>query len=275
MFLELKRPIVFFDLETTGVDVDNDKIVEIAMVKVLPGKPPGKDLNESGGTYVQRFHPEIRIPKEATEVHGITDEDVADSPLFEGKAKEIFRFLDGCDLAGFNVISFDIPLLQNELIRCGLCLDLQSITVVDAKQIFFMKEPRNLEAAVRKYVGREHENAHNALADVVATMEVVAGQQHEYSDLPDTPDGIYEMTRDPDQVDFGGKIVWKGDDMVFTFGKEKGKPFRHVPHGYFRWVKSNNVVGPDAVEYVIAALNGRFLTRKEWTDVRAHLRSGG
>lgn len=269
MDLQLDRPIVFFDVETTGTDTQVDRIIEFAAMKVTPADV-GKSLNNLEGRMEFRFNPQMAIPEEATEIHGITDDDVRDCPQFSRHAQEIFEFFRGCDIGGYNVVRFDVPILNAEFMRAGLSLDLK-MNVVDSMQIFFQREPRDLEAAVKKYTGREQVKAHSAMFDVISTMQVLQGQLQAYPDLPRTPEGIYTEHLDPDQVDFGGKLKWRGEYMTFSFGKNQGIPFHKVPGGYFRWVKSNNVVGPDAVKAIEKALNGEFYTREEWPDGQTYI----
>jgi DNA polymerase-3 subunit epsilon len=256
-------------VETTGTDTEVDRIIDIAAIKITPDDV-GKSLNELDAKLQFRFNPQMPIPAEATEIHGITNEEVEGCPQFSRHAQEIFTFFSGCDMGGYNAARFDIPILNKELNRTGLSLDL-TVNVIDPMQIFYQREPRNLEAAVMKYTGREIMGAHNAMHDVISTLEVLRGQLDLYQDLPRTPEGIYTEHRDSDQVDFAGKLKWRGEYMTFTFGKEKGKPFHQVPMGYFRWVKSNNVIGPDAVAAIDKALNGEFYTREEWPDGNTYL----
>jgi len=264
MFLKLQRPIIFFDLETTGTDVEKDRIIELAAIEFTPDGM----IHESKR---MRFNPGVPIPPEATAVHGFTDEDVKNCPSFGSKASAINDSFKGCDLGGYNIIRFDIPMLQSELGRCGYTLDL-SVDIIDVMQIYHQREPRNLEAAVRKYTGKEHTEAHSALEDVKATIDVLKGQMEVYDDLPRTPCEIYEQLRDPDQVDFAGKIRWVGDDMTLTFGKEAGKPFRQIPTGYFHWIRKNGVVGPDVMHVISLAIDGRYLSKEEWEYDRARFR---
>jgi len=252
MQLELERPLVVFDLETTGADVNNDKIVELAAVKLSPGG--GRDQ------LVQRFNPGRRIPPDVVAIHGITNADVKDCPLFREEAARVHRFFKGADLGGFNADRFDIPLLQNELLRAGLSLDL-TVCIVDACRIYHQREPRDLAAAVRFYTGGEHVHHHAALADVEATLDVLRGQLEQYADLPRSVQGIHDATRDPDAVDFAGKLRWEGDAVVLTFGKHKGTPLQRVDQGYLIWAKRNGVFGPDVVPVINSALEGRYPKR--------------
>jgi DNA polymerase-3 subunit epsilon len=177
--LELVKPLAFFDLETTGTTVGLDRIVEIGVLKVTPH---GEELELQ-----TRVNPEIRIPREATAVHGISDKDVEDKPTFDKVAPMVARFLEGCDFAGYNVLHFDLPMLESEFRRVGVPFDMKGREVIDVMAIYFQKEPRDLKAALRFYCGTEHANAHSAFADACACREVLQGQIRMYADLPNTP----------------------------------------------------------------------------------------
>ncbi len=178
MKLNLKRPIVFFDLETTGVDASKDRIVEISMIKVMP------DGTED--TRTRRINPGMPIPAEATAVHGITDADVADEPKFAQVAKSLEEFIRGCDFGGFNSNRFDLPLLVEEFMRAGLSVDLKRRKFIDVQNIFHKKEQRTLVAAYKFYCDKELEDAHSAEADTRATYEVLKAQLDRYDDLETT-----------------------------------------------------------------------------------------
>ena len=236
MKLKLTRPIVFFDLETTGVDVVNDRIVELCMVKISP------DGSRLTGT--RRFNPLIPIPNEAAAVHGITNDDVRDCPTFAQRATQIAQFIEDCDLAGYNSNRFDIPLLVEELNRAGVHIDIDNVKMVDVQTIFYKKEPRTLVAAVQKYCGRDLENAHAAEADVLATIDVLEAQLEFYDDLPDTVEELAEFSKMNNNVDLAGKVIVNDDgNTVFTFGKYAGhdvkKTFKADP-SYYNWILKSN-----------------------------------
>lgn len=232
-----ERPLVFFDLETTGTDRINDRIVEIAALKLTGG----------GGeeTLDRRVNPGVRIPREATAVHGISDADVKDAPRFAEIAAEVATFLDGADLAGYNVRGFDVPLLQKEFERAKLPFSVEGRRILDAQTIFFKKEPRDLSAAVRFFAGREHASAHAALADVVAAAEVLAGELVRYPDLPRDVAGLAEFSSanegrfvDPDK-----RFLWRDAQAVFAFGEHRGRPLAEVAKsspGYLDWILSKD-----------------------------------
>ena len=204
MRLNLKRPIVVFDLETTGVNVTTDRIVEISTVKLCPGQTEPE-------VKTRRLNPEMHIPEEATAVHHITDADVADCPRFKQIAKNLAKYLEGCDIAGFNSNRFDIPMLDQEFQRADVDFDFSKARFIDVQTIFHKKEPRNLTAAYRFYCGKELEGAHSADADTMATYEVLLAQLERYPDLPDNVDELADFAIQNRNVDFMGRLVF--DDM--------------------------------------------------------------
>ena len=232
MNLKLKRPIVFFDLETTGVDTSRDRIVEISMVKITPD---GDKVVKT-----RRINPEMPIPAEATAVHGITDEDVRDEPTFRQIAKSLAQFIEGCDFGGFNSNRFDLPVLVEEFLRAGVDVDFKRRRFVDVQNIFHKKEQRTLVAAYKFYCDKDLENAHSAEADTLATYEVLEAQIGRYPDIGDTVEQLAEFSSNGTIVDFAGRIALddKGRE-VFTFGKYKGRSveevFRAEP-SYYTWM---------------------------------------
>ncbi|MBR0054571.1 MAG: 3'-5' exonuclease [Bacteroidales bacterium] len=234
MNLKLERPIIFFDLETTGVDVAKDSIVEIAMIKMFP------DGHEE--ERVMRLNPGRHIPEEASAVHGIYDEDVKDMPTFAQAADELMKYFDDCDLAGYNSNHFDIPLLAEEFLRIGKHFDMRNRSLVDVQQIFHKMEQRTLVAAHRFYCGRDFDNAHSALADTRATVDVLKAQLDRYNGVeyeekngvkscPIVPDvkALDKFTRLVRNVDFAARIILNDkDEEVFNFGKHKGKRVKDV-----------------------------------------------
>ena len=233
MKLELKRPLAFFDLETTGTDVAKDRIVEICIIKMLP------DGNRE--TYLERLNPTIPIPPSSSAIHGITDDDVRHCASFEYKAEEIFAFLEDCDLAGYNSNRFDIPLLIEEFLRVGDKYDLSDRRFVDVQNIFHRMEQRTLVAAYKFYCDKELVNAHSAEADVIATLEVLEAQLDKYPDLKNDVDELAEFSKgNRNTVDFAGRIALNEDEEeVFNFGKHKGKRvvdvFEQEP-SYYHWM---------------------------------------
>ncbi|SHF71302.1 3'-5' exonuclease [Dysgonomonas macrotermitis] len=222
MELNLKNPIVFFDLETTGTNITHDRIVEISILKVFPnGKQEVK---------TKRINPEMPIPKESSDIHGITDEDVKDAPTFRQVAKSLADQIEGCDLAGFNSSRFDIPLLAEEFLRVGLDVDFSKKKLIDVQIIFHKKEQRTLEAAYKFYCDKKLEDAHSAEADTIATFEVLKAQLDRYEDLPNDMAKLAEdYSFFNNNVDLAGRIIKNENGIeVFNFGKHKGKPVSEI-----------------------------------------------
>lgn len=215
--MKLKKPIIFFDLETTGVNVATDRIVEIGIIKL------NVDGTEEEKNVV--INPTIDIPKEASDIHGITDVDVKDCPKFSQIAKSMHSFLEGCDLSGYNLKKFDLPLIVEEFLRCGIDFPAKDTKVVDPFVILRLKEPRDLTSAYKKYCGKELEGAHGASADIKATKEILFAQMEQYDDMPSDVDGLHDFCNDGQEViDYAGKLTKnEAGDVVFTFGKHKGK----------------------------------------------------
>jgi DNA polymerase-3 subunit epsilon len=232
--LVLDRPLVFFDTETTGTDPRSDRIVEFAAVKV---HPDGR--REKIHTYI---HPKEPIPQESSKIHGITDEMVKDAPTLVEAAADILKFLEGADLSGYNVTRFDIPLLHAELQRVDMELPLDGVRVIDPQVIFFNREPRDLQAAVRFYCGRELEDAHGAMPDSEATLDVLMAQLERYPDLPDDVAGLAAKSIQPGNdrfVDSERKFVWRHGEACFNFGKMRGRSLRDVresDEGLLKWI---------------------------------------
>jgi DNA polymerase-3 subunit epsilon len=227
------RPIVFFDLETTGTERMLDRIVEIAAVAVPPEGPPR--------IFDRRVNPGVKIPREATAIHGITDDDVKGAPSFRDLAPELLAFLGEADLAGYNIRGFDVPILLKEFERAAIPFSFEGRRVLDMQTIFFRKEPRDLAAAVRFFAGREHAGAHAALADVVAAAEVFAGQLRRYPDLPRTLDGLHEFSAPAEGrwVDPDKRFFWRDGEAVFAFGDHRGKSLAMVAEtspDYLDWM---------------------------------------
>ena len=232
MQLNLRNPIVFFDLETTGVNIATDHIVEISYLKVYPnGKEECKTL---------RINPGVPIPAGATAVHGISDADVANCPTFKEVAKNIAKDIEGCDLAGFNSNRFDIPLLVEELLRAGVDIDLSKRKMIDVQTIFHKMEQRTLSAAYKFYCDKDLDNAHTAEADTRATYEVLKSQLDRYPDLQNDMAALAEFSTHTKNVDFAGRIVYNEDGVeVFNFGKYKGRSVSEVfktDIGYYGWM---------------------------------------
>lgn len=240
--LNLDRPLAFIDLETTGLSTSHDRIVELT---VLKAHPDGMEELRS-----RRINPGIPIPKQVTEIHGITDEDVKDEPTFRQYASGLRDFLEGCDLAGFNVKKFDLPLLEAEFKRAGVDFSREGRRIIDAQVIFHTQEPRNLTAAYRKYCGKDLDGAHTSEADIKATAEILASQLDYYPDLPRDIQALHDYCnpREPDWVDADGKLIQTDEGIVFGFGQYRGKLLTDIARldlGYLEWI-----VGGDFSEEV-------------------------
>ena len=233
MPLTLKRPLLFFDIEATGLDTSRDRIVELSYIKVSP------DGSEEAQT--MRFNPTIPISAEATAVNGITDEDVAQCPTFADKAAELARVFSGCDIAGYNSNHFDVPMLVEEFIRAGVEFDVSACNLVDVQGIYHKMEKRTLAAAYQFYCHKDLENEHTAMADTRATLEVLRAQLDHYGDqIPHSIEGLAEFSRFNKNVDLAGRIIY--DDKgtpVFNFGKHRGRPVEWVVKnepGFISWM---------------------------------------
>ncbi len=254
MKLQLHRPIAFFDLETTGIDVVKDRIVEISVLKVLP--------NGDETAITRRVNPGMPIPESATAVHHITDADVADKPHFSEIAKEIAQLLDDCDIAGYNSNKFDVPLLAEEFSRANVNFDWSKRKFVDVHVLYLKKEPRTLSAAYKFYCEKDLEGAHAADADTYATYEVLQAQLDKYPDMQNNVDFLSEYTHHTNNVDFAGRIIYNDKKQeVFNFGKYKGQlvsdVFRRAP-SYYRWM-----------------MNGEFLSNTKQVITAIKLRTFG
>ncbi|MFI3319459.1 MAG: 3'-5' exonuclease [Rikenellaceae bacterium] len=250
MELNLKRPIIFFDLETTGVDTSKDRIVELSMVKIMPD---GEKIIKT-----RRINPEMPIPPSSTEIHGISDEDVKDCPTFAQIARSLEQFIAGCDFGGFNSNRFDLPVLVEEFMRVGVDVDLKRRKFIDVQNIFHKLEQRTLVAAYKFYCGKDLTDAHSAEADTLATYEVLLSQLDRYPDqLTNDIDALAAFSTRGESADFAGRIIYNDKGVeVFSFGKHKGvsvaEVFEKEP-SYYSWM-----------------MNGDFplYTKKVITDIR-------
>ena len=237
MQLNLKNPIVFFDIESTGLNVATDRIVEICEVKVLP--------NGAEEIKTRRINPTIPISAEAQAVHGISNEDVKDCPTFKEIAKRLAKWMEGCDFAGYNSIKFDIPLLAEEFLRAGVDFDFRKRHLVDVQNIFHKMEQRTLSAAYKFYCQKDLENAHSAEADTLATYEILKGQLDRYPDtLQNDVKMLAEFSTKTKLADYAGRIALNDKDVpVFNFGKHKGKPVEEVfvsEPSYYSWMMNGD-----------------------------------
>jgi len=232
MSLQLTKPICVFDLETTGVNTAKDRIVEIAIIKVLPD---GREIIKTW-----RVNPQMPIPLEASKIHGIYDADIADAPTFKEISQEVFELIKDADLAGFNSNRFDVPLLAEELLRSGIDFDLKTNNLIDIQNIFHKMEPRNLTAAYRFYCNGDLTNAHSAEADTKATYEILKAQLEKYEDLPKDMEALSKFSSYFKAADFQGRIIYNDkNEEIINFGKYKGQKVADVLQkdpGYYGWI---------------------------------------
>jgi DNA polymerase-3 subunit epsilon len=253
--LKLERPIVFIDVETTGISPNSDRVVELSVLRV---QPDGSEEYKS-----HRVNPGVPIPAEATAVHGITDTDVAGEPAFGQYAKSVRDFMEGCDIAGFNVIKFDLPFLEAEFARASVGFSREGRHLVDSMVIFHQREPRDLQAAYRKYCNKEMENAHCAVEDAKASAEILDGQLEMYQDLPREVPGLCGLCYEGGEnyVDAEGKFIWVEGEVVCNFGKKyRGHKLRDIAAedpSYLSWIAGADF-SPEVREIAAKALDGKF-----------------
>lgn len=250
--LELDRPLVFFDLETTGLRIGVDRIVELALIRVTPQG----DVMER----VRRFNPGMPIPPEATAVHGITDEDVADEEPFARRARSLAQLLEGCDLAGFNIRRFDVPFLEAEFTRVGVPFEVRGRRLIDMQTIFHAEEPRDLTAAARYYLDRDHHEAHTALGDIRTSAAVLSAQLQKYGHLPRDMDGLnqYCQERAPYDGPLGQWFRVTDDGLILRKGKHEGRFLEEVARedaGYLEWILRLEDTRPQVIEALKNALD--------------------
>jgi DNA polymerase-3 subunit epsilon len=251
-FPRLTRPLAIFDIESTGINRQTDRIIDLA---ILVLHPDGRRE-----TFEFRVNPERRIPPESTAIHGITDADVKDAKPFKDQAKAIARAFDGCDLAGYNLLYFDIPILQQEFQRAKHPWEVVGRRILDAQRIYHKREPRDLAAALRFYAGESHEGAHNALADVLATAKVIEGQFAKYPDLPQDLDALHDYCnpRDPSWADQFGRLKQENGKIVINFGKFQGKALEDLARSepqFLQWILRGDFPA-DTKDFVRDALKG-------------------
>tara|TARA_R110002073_G_scaffold40547_1_gene114867 strand:- start:71744 stop:72520 length:777 start_codon:yes stop_codon:yes gene_type:complete len=256
MELELTKPIVFFDLETTGVNIAKDRIVEISILKIQP--------NGTKESKTWLVNPEMEIPEESSAIHGITNEKVVNEPTFKELAEEVSTLIAGCDLAGFNSNRFDIPLLAEEMLRAEVDFDMKNRVAVDVQVIFHKKEQRTLGAAYQFYCDKILEDAHSAEADTNATYEILKSQLDKYEDLDNNIKWLSEFSSHKKRADFAGFITFDDDDEeVFTFGKYRGKKVVEVleqDKGYYSWIQKADF--PLYTKKVLTAIKLRSFNNK-------------
>ena len=257
MELKLEKPIIFFDLETTGINIAKDRIVEISILKILPNG------NKESKTWL--VNPEMEIPKESSDIHGITNERVVTEPTFNELALEVSKMIEGCDLAGFNSNRFDIPLLAEEMLRAEVDFDMKGRVAVDVQVIFHKKEERTLSAGYKFYCGKSLENAHSAEADTLATYEILKAQLDKYDDVENDINFLSEYSTFKKRADFAGFIQFDEDDNeIFTFGKYKGQKVAEIlkkDKGYFSWIQ--NADFPLYTKKVLGEIREKVFPRKK------------
>jgi len=252
--LQLERPLVAFDLETTGLDVKNDRIVEISCVKIFPDRR--REIR------TLRLNPGMPISQQASAVHGISDADVQNEAPFTEVAGDLAAFFTGADLSGFNLEDFDLPLLRQEFSRAGIDFPAAGTRVIDSRKIFMLKEPRTLSAAYQFYCKRSLEQAHSAEADAVAAADVLLAQVEHYDDIPNTLEALdaFCHPKKPNWLDQDGKIIWHDGHACLSFGKHKYRPLQEMVDaepGYLRWMVGANFKD-DVVAVIEKALAGEF-----------------
>jgi DNA polymerase-3 subunit epsilon len=248
------RPLAIYDIEATGISPRGDRIVDLAIVVITPD-----------GTRTQhswRFNPERPIPAEASAIHGIYDADVKFSPKFRDKAQDVARVLKDCDLAGYNLIHFDIPMLSEEFIRAGVPFVVEGRRIIDAQRIFHKREPRDLSAALRFYCNEMHLGAHGAIDDVLATVRVIEGQFERYKDLPRDIDQLDKLCnpRDPAWLDSTGKLKWADGEVLINFGRNQGRKLKDLARtepNFLKWMIGKSFPR-DVTEIIEDALKGKF-----------------
>lgn len=265
------RPMAFFDLETTGTNIQTDRIVEISVVKIF--------ADGEREVKTRLVNPEMHIPEEASAIHGIHDEDVKDAPTFKNISKNLFIYFEGCDLGGYNISKFDVPMLIKEFSRTGLTFSLEGRRIVDAYTLFCKMEPRNLTAAYKYFCGKELNNAHSSQADTLATLDIFEAQLKKYSSFdkgqlpegveafPATLDAIHDFCnqRPPDAIDPDGRFKWKGGEAVIGFGRNAGTPLRVIAienPDFLRWIMKSDFSEP-VKKIASDALKGFLPERKQ------------
>jgi DNA polymerase III subunit epsilon len=257
--LKIDRPLVIYDLETTGLMVDLDRIIEIAVIKLFPdGRPPLR--------FAQRFDPGIKVPAESTAIHGMTNADLTGQPRFHEKAGEIFDIFNDADIGGFALKRLDIPMMIKEFERSGYHFSMDGRRVVDASTIYQMKERRNLTSAYKLYCGKDLIGAHGAMADTEATYEVLLAQLDRYEDLPREVAALSQFLRtaEPSNVDPEGKLVWRDGEAFFNFGKYRCRSLLEVARtepDYLDWIVQKGEFSKELIEICQQARRGSFPRR--------------
>ena len=260
--IKLDKPVVFFDIESTGTNIQKDRIVEISVIKVFP------DGRQQSNT--RRVNPEMHIPEAASAIHGIYDADVADAPTFRDIAQNLKNYIADSDLGGYNIVKFDIPMLEAEFARAGVEYSANNCRIIDVFNIFCRLYPRTLSAAYEFFCGKKLEDAHSAAADTQATLDVFLGQLAKHPEIPRSMDELNEFcdNSDPDAVDRNRRFKWVGDDVVINFGKNNGAKLKDIAvedPNFLRWILRSDF--PNDVKKIASdALIGVFPVRKKAPD---------
>lgn len=255
MALQLARPIVFIDLETTGINIATDRILEIAIIKILPDR--------SKLVKHKLINPQMPIPKASSDIHGITDDKVKDAPTFKEVANELKQFIDNADLSGYNSNRFDIPLLMEEFLRAGILLEMTNRRMLDVQTIFHLMEKRTLGAAYKFYCEKELIDAHSAEADASATWEILEAQLTRYEHLGNTVETVLQFTGEEKFVDFARRFIFDNDVEVFNFGKHKGRSVSEVLKAepqYYDWMMKGDF--PLHTKHKLTEIFNRTLLKK-------------
>ncbi len=256
MPLQLQRPLAFIDLETTGINLSTDRIVEVAIIKILPD---GAQVCKH-----KLINPQMPIPKVCSDMHGITDDKVKDAPVFKEVANELKQFIENADLSGYNSNRFDIPLLVEEFLRAGITLDMKNRRMLDVQHVFHMMEKRTLGAAYKFYCKKDLVDAHSAKADALATYEILEAQTLHYADLGNTLDEILKFTGEEEIVDFARRMIMDNGTEIFNFGKYKGRPVSDVLKAepqYYDWMMKGDF--PLHTKQKLTEILNRTLLKKE------------
>jgi DNA polymerase-3 subunit epsilon len=253
--MKFTRPLIFIDLEATGSDPTRDRIVEIGLIKVLPDRTRTE--------YIQRVNPGVRIPAEVIAVHHITNEDVSQAPTFKEVAPKVLNFFEGCDVAGFGISRYDVPLLKEEFKRCDMSFETENRALIDGLTIYHQKERRDLTAAYEFYCHKTLVGAHGAQADALASMEVIFAQLERYQDLPQDVEGlhVYCNRQDERYVDGTRKMIWRDGEAALNFGKYKGELLKDLvrkQRDYVEWIVSDGKFPQEMVDICWRALRGEF-----------------
>src|SRR3989344_2146079 len=253
--LSLTKPIVFIDVETTGLNTQQDRIVDICAIKI---HPDGREESLSS-----LINPTIPIPIEATGIHGITNSDVSEKPTFKEFSSMLFNFMQDCDIGGFGVAKFDLSVLEAEFKRANITYSRQGKQILDVQRIYHKLEPRDLNAAHIRYCNKILEGAHRAQIDVRATVDVLESQLKLYGNLPHDVVGLHEFCnpKDPTWVDEDGKFAWSGNDVIFNFGKHIGETLQHVyknSSDYLDWIVKRDDFSSEVKTIAANAINGIF-----------------